>query len=88
MAKRKPAKKKGAEALMQDLFQRMEATKDAQSLNDDVIIPFAAALEEVCEARGYVLNIFGEKSNIVFSGDDANANAIYKMVEEYLADKE
>jgi len=88
MAKRKPAKKKGAETLMQDLFQRMEATKDAQSLNDDVIIPFAAALEEVCEARGYVLNIFGEKSNIVFSGDDANAKAIYKMVEEYLADKE
>ena len=73
---------------MRDLFARMEAAPDAQSLNDDVIIPFAAALEEVCEARGYILNIFGEKSNIVFSGDDADANAIYGLVEEYLAAKE
>ncbi len=73
---------------MRDLFARMEAAPDAQSLNDNVIIPFAAALEEVCEARGYVLNIFGEKSNIVFSGDDADAKAIYKLVEEYLAAKE
>ena len=73
---------------MRDLFVRMEAAPDAQSLNDNVIIPFAAALEEVCEARGYVLNIFGEKSNIVFSGDDADAKAIYKLVEEYLAAKE
>ena len=32
---------------MRDLFARMEAAPDAQSLNDDVIIPFAAALEEV-----------------------------------------
>lgn len=72
---------------MRDLFARMEAAPDAQSLNDNVIIPFAAALEEVCEARGYVLNIFGEKSNIVFSGDDADAKAIYKLVEEYLAAK-
>ena len=73
---------------MRDLFARMEAAPDAQSLNDNVIIPFAAALEEVCEARGYVLNIFGEKFNIVFSGDDADAKAIYKLVEEYLAAKE
>ena len=76
MAKRKSSGKKNAKALMRDLFARMEAAPDAQSLNDDVIIPFAAALEEVCEARGYILNIFGEKSNIVFSGDDADAKAI------------
>jgi len=88
MAKCKSSGKKNAKALMRDLFARMEATPDAQSLNDDVIIPFAAALEEVCEARGYILNIFGEKSNIVFSGDDANAKAIYGLVEEYLAAKE
>ncbi len=88
MAKRKSSGKKNAEALMRDLFARMEAAPDAQSLNDDVIIPFAAALEEVCEARGYVLNIFGEKSNIVFSGDAADAKAIYSLVEEYLAAKE
>ena len=55
--------------------------------NANVIIPFAAALEEVCEARGYILNIFGEKSNIVFTGDEADARAIYALVEEYLAAK-
>lgn len=72
---------------MRDLFRRMEAEKTAQSLNDNVIIPFAAALEEVCEARGYVLNIFGEKSNIVFTGEPAAAAAIYRLVEDYLAAK-
>ena len=87
MAKRKSSRSKGAEALMKDLFRRMEAEKTAQSLNDNVIIPFAAALEEVCEARGYILNIFGEKSNIVFTGDEADARAIYALVEEYLAAK-
>ena len=50
--------------------------------------PFAAALEEICQARGYHLNIHGEKSNIVFSGDEADAEAIYRLVEDYLAAKD
>ncbi|MDA1089522.1 MAG: hypothetical protein O3A85_04320 [Proteobacteria bacterium] len=87
MAKPKSSKNKSAETLMQELFARMEREKDAQSLNDNVIIPFAAALEEICEARGYVLNIFGDKSNIVFSGEAADAEAIYALVEDYLAAK-
>lgn len=91
MAKKKSPKTKkgnGPEDLMRSLFERMEATEDAQSLNDNVIIPFAAALEEICAARGYVLNIYGEKSNIVFPGDEADAEAIYRLVEDYLAAKE
>jgi hypothetical protein len=72
---------------MQSLFKKMEAEKTAEGLNDNVIIPFAAALEEVCEARGYVLNIFGDKSNIVFTGNEADAEAIYKLIEGYLAGK-
>jgi hypothetical protein len=90
MAKKKSSKtgaKPDAEALMQTLFRKMEAEKTAEGLNDNVIIPFAAALEEVCEARGYVLNIFGDKSNIVFTGNQADAQAIYEMIEEYLAAK-
>jgi hypothetical protein len=90
MAKKKSSKtgaKPDAEALMQTLFRKMEAEKTAEGLNDNVIIPFAAALEEVCEARGYVLNIFGDKSNIVFTGNQADAQAIYEMIEEYLAVK-
>ncbi len=90
MAKKKSSKKGAkpdAEALMQSLFKKMEAEKTAEGLNDNVIIPFAAALEEVCEARGYVLNIFGDKSNIVFTGNEADAEAIYKLIEDYLAGK-
>ena len=70
---------------MRQLFLKMEAEKTAEGLNDNVIIPFAAALEEVCEARGYVLNIFGEKSNIVFTGSEADTEAIYELIEDYLA---
>ncbi|NQV84541.1 MAG: hypothetical protein HQ494_12045 [Rhodospirillales bacterium] len=90
MAKKKSSSKgtaSNADALMRTLFKKMEAEKSAEGLNDNVIIPFAAALEEVCEARGYMLNIFGDKSNIVFTGDKADAEAIYNMIEEYLAAK-
>ena len=90
MAKKKSSPKRAksdAKALMRQLFLKMEAEKTAEGLNDNVIIPFAAALEEVCEARGYVLNIFGDKSNIVFTGNQADAQAIYEMIEEYLAAK-
>ena len=88
MAKKKSSPKSAksdAQALMRQLFLKMEAEKTAEGLNDNVIIPFAAALEEVCEARGYVLNIFGEKSNIVFTGSEADAKAIYELIEDYLA---
>ena len=87
MAKNKSPKTEdgGPQGLMQSLFERMEATEDAQSLNDNVIIPFMAALENVCDARGYVLNIHGEKSNLVYTGEDADAAAIYQLVEDYLA---
>jgi len=31
-----------------------------------------------------VLNIFGETSNLIFTGDDADSRAIYTLVEKYL----
>ena len=49
---------------------------------------YVAALEEICAARGYVLNIYGEKSNIVFSGDETDTEAIYHLVEDYLSARE
>ncbi len=90
MAKAKSPKKNGggAEALMRLLHERMENEDSAETLNDNVIIPFVAALEEVCAARGYVLNIHGDKSNIIFSGDEADAEAIYRLVEDYLSARE
>jgi len=93
MAKSKSKKSKGPktdggpEELMRLLHARMEAEKTAEGLNDNVIIPFIAALEDVCEARGYALNIYGERSNVVFSGSDADAEAIYRLVEDYLGRK-
>ena len=65
-----------ADVFMRQLAERMEACPDAESLNDQVLIPFAAALENICGARGYVLNIYGETSNIVFSGDPDDAELL------------
>ena len=90
MAKKKSPNKENAaaEELMRMLFDRMQSENTAETLNANVIIPFAAALEEICQARGYRLNIHGEKSNIVFSGAEADAEAIYRLVEDYLAAKD
>ncbi|MEK9722081.1 MAG: hypothetical protein VW405_01175 [Rhodospirillaceae bacterium] len=84
---RKKSKSKGggaADELMRLLAERMEACPDAETLNDRVLIPFAAALETVCEARGYVMNVYGETSNIVFTGDPDDCEAIYRMIDDYL----
>ena len=90
MAKKKTPNKENAaaEELMRMLFDRMQSEDTAEALNANVIIPFAAALEEICQARGYRLNIHGENSNIVFSGDEADAEAIYKIIEAYLAERD
>lgn len=74
---------KRPDALHRDLLARMEECQTAESLNDEVIIPFVAALEKVCAARGYVLNIFGESANLAVS-DDESAPVIYDLIDEYL----
>ena len=69
--------------LMRFLANEMEHHQSAESLNDNVLIPFMAALEKIAEARGYVLNIYGEKSNLVFTSEE-HAEQIYYLVEHYL----
>ena len=69
--------------LMRSLSKLMEKCDTADALNDNVIVPFIAALESVCGARGYVLNIYGEKSNVVLT-NEADPPAIYELIEEYL----
>lgn len=66
------------------LLERMDACPTAEVLNDQVILPFVAALEDVCRARGYVMNIYGEQSNLVFSGDEDAAAEIYALAEAVL----
>lgn len=85
---RKPkgrSKAKGdAKALREELLARMAQYSDAETLNDNVITPFVSALEAVCSDRGYVLNIYGEGSNLVISTPD-DASVIFQLVEDYFA---
>lgn len=91
MPKKKSHRPKGgsgnrsADELMHYLAGEMERHQTAEALNDNVLIPFMAALEKVAEARGYVLNIYGEQSNLVFTSDE-HAEQIYHLVEGYLDD--
>ena len=87
----KSKKSKGgseADAFMKDLIQRMDKCDTAESLNDEVLMPFVVALEKVCGARGYVMNIYGETANMVFSGTPQDAETIYQIVEAYLDDQQ
>lgn len=69
--------------LMTAIISRMEDCPNAEALNDEVIMPFILALEKVCEARGYLMNIYGERSNIAVTTPD-DAETIYHIVEDYL----
>ena len=83
----RPPKRKPADDLRRLLLERMEACQTAEALNDWVILPFIQALEDVCGARGYVLNIYGEQANLTFTGDEDAAEEIYALIEDYLDSK-
>jgi len=74
---------KSADELMRYLAAEMERHPTAEALNDQVLIPFIAALEKIANARGYVLNIYGESSNLVISSEE-HAEQIYYLVDQYL----
>ena len=76
-----------ADAFMRDLIRRMDGCETAEKLNDEVLMPFALALEKVALARGYLLNIYGEASNIAVTSDE-DAETIYHLIEEYLDQKD
>jgi len=69
--------------VMAELIARMDKCPNAEALNDDIIMPFILALENVCEARGYLMNIYGESSNIAVTTPD-DAETIYHLIEGYL----
>ncbi len=87
-SKTKSKSEANADAFMQDLIKRMDACDTAERLNDEVLMPFVLALEKVCGARGYVMNIYGETANMVFSGNPQDAETIYQIVEAYLDDQQ
>lgn len=85
--KKGPPPLSGPEGFMRELIRRMDGCETAESLNDNVLMPFVLAMEKVCGARGYVMNIYGETANLVFSGSEEDAEAIYQIVEAYMDDQ-
>lgn len=87
MAKRRRGGKSDARNFADEMLERMAKYDNAESLNDNVITPFAAALEKICGERGYVLNVYGDSSNLVVSNEE-DAEAIFQLVEEYFESSE
>jgi len=87
---KKSAKNRNKKSLnhLIDLFSReMAKHHDIESLNSNVLMPFIMALEKVAYERNYILNIYGEKSNLVFTNGE-DAEKIYELIEKYLDVKE
>jgi hypothetical protein len=89
MARRRTKKPTEAnpEKLQEQFLAQMAEHENAEALNDKLIAPFIAALETVCAERGYLLNIYGESSNLVFSSEE-DAEVIYGLVEQYLDERD
>ncbi|MHC8510187.1 MAG: hypothetical protein ACYYKD_12520 [Rhodospirillales bacterium] len=67
-----------------DLIKAMDGLKTAEALNDGAVQPFITALEDICRARGYVLNIHSDGANLAVTGDGEAAEALYEIIENYL----
>lgn len=89
-SKRPESKKPSKDAIdapIKELIERMEACPTAEKLNADVITPFIQALVNVCDARGYVLNIYGEHCNLAITPED-HAEDLFRLIESYLDQSE
>jgi len=69
--------------MAKSLQAAMEKCQTAEDLNKQVITPFIKSLVTVCDARGYVLNIYGDHCNLVISPED-HAEQLFKLIESYL----
>ncbi len=89
MARRRSKRPTGGkpDTLQDQFLARMAEHETAEALNDKIISPFIAALETVCAERGYLLNIYGDSSNLVFSNEE-DAEAIYQLIEHYFDAKD
>lgn len=80
---KKKQKRAPTAGLFDDLKKRMDSCPTAEQLNADVITPFIQALVTTCDARGYVLNIYGEHCNLTITPED-HAEDLFQVIEEYL----
>ena len=79
----KSGRGKGGGSLTNELQALMEGCPNAESLNAEVIMPFVQALVTVCDARGYVFNIYGDHCNLTITPED-HAEPLYRLIDSYL----
>ncbi|MDG2242395.1 MAG: hypothetical protein P8L66_02765 [Rhodospirillaceae bacterium] len=82
---KKQTSRKVADVLIGDLQKQMEACPNAETLNSQVITPFIQSLVNVCDARGYVLNIYGDHCNLAITPED-HSESLFQLIEGYLDD--
>jgi|GEM_PF-649627 len=73
-----------SESAVANLIKGMDGLKTADALNDKAIQPFIKALEDICRARGYVMNIYTDGANLIVTGDSESSEAVYEIVDNYL----
>jgi len=79
----KKSMEKEASTWANDTVAKMEACHTAESLNDQVIAPFIKALVSVCDARGYVFNIYGNHCNIAIT-PETHSESLYRLIDAYM----
>ncbi len=80
---RRKASRKRKENNDQNFIALMEKCPDAETLNAKVVTPFVQALVTVCNARGYVFNIYGDHCNIVVTPEN-HAESLYHLINTYM----
>jgi len=67
------------------IIQDMNKYKNAEDLNENIIKPFINALSEVCNHRGYILNIYGNNCNLAITPEN-HAENLFRIINKYLDD--
>ena len=70
-----------------DIIREMDNYKNAEDLNQHIIKPFINALSEVCNKRGYILNIYGNHCNLAIT-PEKHAENLFRIIDKYLDDYE
>ena len=73
-----------SQSAVANLIKGMDGLKTAEALNDKAIQPFLTALEDICRARGYVMNIYTDGANLIVTGDSESSEAVYEIVDNFL----
>lgn len=73
--------------IINQLQKLMASCENGELLNSEIITPFMTALVDICNARGYVFNIYGDHCNLIVTPGD-HAEPIFNLLEAYLDESE